>query len=228
MKADELKEILRQRGVSCEEKPFRMGFSCGVSKVRFSAFIRRAKWSLGGTKTELSEFVRSLGSGLRPAKPPLAPADTKKITTVEIFVVYGHDTEARDQLELMLRRMGMTPIILATLAAAGDTIIEKLESYIGQHGNAAYGCVLVTPDDEGYKVGESDKKKYRARQNVVLELGMVLARLGGKRVAILRKKTVEQPSDIDGLIYIPFDEKVEEIKLQLVKELQAAGFNPKL
>jgi predicted nucleotide-binding protein len=57
-------------------------------------------------------------------------------------------------------------------------------------------------------LGESDKKKYRARQNVVLELGMVLARLGRKRVAILRKKTVEQPSEIDGLIYMSFDEKV--------------------
>jgi predicted nucleotide-binding protein len=57
---------------------------------------------------------------------------------------------------------------------------------------------------------------------------MVLAKLGRKRVAILRKKTVEQPSDIDGLIYIPFEERVEEIKVRLIQELQAAGFNPKV
>jgi len=124
--------------------------------------------------------------------------------------------------------MEMNPIILANLPGAGDTIIEKLESYIGQHGKAGYACVLITPDDEGFKSGEADKKKYRARQNVVLELGMVLARLGRKRVAILQKQTVERPSDIDGLIYIPFKEKVEEISVQLIKELQAAGFAPKL
>jgi len=61
-----------------------------------------------------------------------------------------------------------------------------------------------------------------------LELGMVLAKLGRKRVAVLRKQTVEQPSDIDGLLYIPFAERVEEIKLDIIKELQAAGFKPRL
>lgn len=227
MKADELKEILRQQGVSCEEKAIQDGLQLRCEHGEIFSVYKTGKVVVGGAKTELSEIVRSLSSGARPVKPQSAAPEAKK-TTDEIFVVYGHDTDARDQLELMLRRMGMTPIILANLAAAGDTIIEKLESYIGQHGKAGYACVLVTPDDEGYKVGEFDKKKYRARQNVVLELGMVLARLGRKRVAILRKKTVEQPSDIDGLIYIPFDEKVEEIKLQLTKELQAAGFGPKL
>jgi predicted nucleotide-binding protein len=57
---------------------------------------------------------------------------------------------------------------------------------------------------------------------------MVLAKLGRKRVAILRKKTVEQPSDIDGLLYVPFEERLEEIKFAILKELQAAGFHPKL
>jgi len=178
---------------------------------------------VGGKRTALSSVVDGMIKDGGAAVADVAPKAQQ-----EIFIVYGHDTAARDDLELMLRRMGLNPIILANLPAAGDTIIEKLEDYIGQRGKAAYGCVLVTPDDEGYKVGEVDKKKYRARQNVVLELGMVLARLGRKRVAILRKKTVEQPSDIDGLIYIPFDEKVEEIKLKLIQELLAAGFTPKV
>ena len=73
-----------------------------------------------------------------------------------------------------------------------------------------------------------DSSATSARLNVVLELGMVLANLGRKRVAILRKKTVEQPSDIDGLIYIPFDEHIDEIKIKLYRELQAAGYKPKL
>lgn len=61
---------------------------------------------------------------------------------------------------------------------------------------------------------------------MVLELGMVLASLGRQRVAILYKQSVELPSDINGLIYIPFQEKVDEVKAQLFKELQAAGYNP--
>jgi predicted nucleotide-binding protein len=55
---------------------------------------------------------------------------------------------------------------------------------------------------------------------------MVLGKLGRRRVAIIHKQSVEQPSDIAGLIYIPFDERVEEVKPQLFRELQSAGFNP--
>jgi predicted nucleotide-binding protein len=59
---------------------------------------------------------------------------------------------------------------------------------------------------------------------VVLELGMFLVRLGRKRVAILHKGDLELPSDINGLIYIRFEKRVDEVKERLGAELQAAGF----
>ena len=71
-----------------------------------------------------------------------------------VFVVYGHDTAARDALELLLHKMGLEPIILQNLPAAGDTIIEKLESYLGEHANVGFACELLTPDDEGARCGE--------------------------------------------------------------------------
>ncbi len=73
-----------------------------------------------------------------------------------------------------------------------------------------------------------DSQKYRARQNVFLELGLVLSSLGRSRVAILNKQSVALPSDIAGLIYIPFQERVDEVKAALFKELQAAGTSPRL
>jgi predicted nucleotide-binding protein len=89
--------------------------------------------------------------------------------------------------------MGLEPIVLANLPTSGDTVIEKLEHYLKEHGNIGFACVLLTPDDEGHKSGKPEEKKYRARQNVILELGMVLARLGRQRVAILTKESVETP-----------------------------------
>ena len=59
---------------------------------------------------------------------------------------------------------------------------------------------------------------------MVLELGMFLAKLGRKRVAILHKGDVELPSDINGLLYVPFKERVDEIKERVAAELQEAGF----
>src|SRR5690606_32478565 len=109
----------------------------------------------------------------------------------------GHDTEARDQLELMLLRMNIKPVILGNMAPDGKTIIEALIAST----DVPYAVVLLTPDDEGHKAGDESRKAFRARQNVVLELGMFLAKLGRERVAILHKGNLELPSDIHGLIY---------------------------
>src|SRR5206468_2730877 len=109
------------------------------------------------------------------------------------FVVYGHDETCRTQLEAMLRRWGLEPLILDQLPTEGQTVIEKLEAAIAE---ADFGVVLATPDDEGHRANHPDEKAYRARQNVVLELGMLLANLGRQNVAILVKtqENMERPS----------------------------------
>ena len=129
--------------------------------------------------------------------PPGVPVGT---TWRPVFIVYGHDLSARNDLELILHRMKLWPVILANIPAAGDTIIGKLERYLGENGIVDFACVLLTPDDEGHAAGKAEEERYRARQSVILELGMVLARLGRRRVAILHKRSVELPSDISGLI----------------------------
>lgn len=141
----------------------------------------------------------------------------------KVFVVYGHDNNARTQLEAMLRRWDLEPLILDQLISSGQTIIEKLEEYTQQ---VNFGIVLATPDDVGYPRNDESKKQYRVRQNVILELGMLLARIGREKVAILLSQAddMEKPSDIDGLIYIPFKENVEETKLSLAKEMQNNGY----
>lgn len=141
----------------------------------------------------------------------------------KVFVVYGHDVNARTQLEAMLRRWELEPLILDQLVSAGQTIIEKLEEYTSQ---ANFGIVLATPDDIGYPKKDETKKRYRVRQNVVLELGMLLSKIGREKVAILlsQAEDMESPSDIQGLLYMPFKDNVEEAKLSLAKEMQNNGY----
>lgn len=142
----------------------------------------------------------------------------------KIFVVYGHDETATIQLEALLRRWDLDPIILDQQASSGQTIIEKLEEYSSDIG---YAIVLATPDDEGKAKTKTEKiLKSRVRQNVVLELGMFLAKLGRDKVAILLKESAnfEKPSDIHGLIYIPFQKKVDEVSVSLIRELTKQGY----
>ncbi len=54
---------------------------------------------------------------------------------------------------------------------------------------------------------------------------MVLGSLGRRRVAILHKASVELPSDVAGMIYIPFKERVDEVKMALYNELVNAGYD---
>jgi predicted nucleotide-binding protein len=141
-----------------------------------------------------------------------------------VFVVYGHDQPARVQLEAMLRRWDLEPLILDQLPSEGQTIIEKLENYADQVG---FAVVLATPDDEGHRADHQDEKSFRARQNVVLELGMLLSKLGRRKVAILLKQQerMERPSDIQGLIYIPFKDDVKDAGVLLAKEMPAQGYH---
>ena len=157
---------------------------------------------------DVAKLMAGLASGKTPGR--------------KVFVVYGHDEKALAQLEAMLRRWGLEPLILMRLPSEGQTVIEKLERY---QSGVDFAVVLATPDDEGHVAGEPDERAFRARQNVVLELGMLLARLGRRRVAILLKKQceMERPSDIQGLIYHSFNDTVEEAAQQLAKEMSKQG-----
>jgi len=161
----------------------------------------------------------ALGKPTRIAEKAAAYGAKRKV-----FVVYGHDQTGRTQLEAMLRRWGLEPLMLDQLPTEGQTVIEKLEAAIAE---ASFGVVLATPDDEGHRANHPDEKAYRARQNVVLELGMLLAKLGRQNVAILLKtqENMERPSDIQGLIYVPYkDDIAKEAGVSLAKTMAARGY----
>ena len=66
--------------------------------------------------------------------------------------------------------------------------------------------MLITPDDVGGLEGEADDERNpRPRQNVVFELGYFMGKLGRERASPLFKGEVENPSDIDGIVYIDMD-----------------------
>jgi predicted nucleotide-binding protein len=96
-------------------------------------------------------------------------------------------------------------------------VIEKFEAHAQP---AMFAVVLLTPDDEG-RVKGADDWNPRARQNVVLEHGYFIGRLGRSRVVALFRGNVELPSDLSGLIYKPVDDG-GAWKFELAKELRAA------
>jgi predicted nucleotide-binding protein len=122
--------------------------------------------------------------------------------------------------------LGLKPFVLANTGGDGLTLIEALEKEIGPvPGRCRFGIVLMTPDDMGYAKSDGpEKAEPRARQNVVLEMGMLISALGRSNVAILQKGYLDVPSDVNGIIYIGFNDHVKETVAKLVDRLNQAGF----
>lgn len=136
----------------------------------------------------------------------------------KIFIVHGHDDGARETVARFLERMGFEAIILHEQANQGRTVIEKVEA----HGDVSFAVVLLTPDDEGRVKG--GVLEPRARQNVLLELGYFIGRLGRDKVCALKRGQLEIPSDFAGVVWEPMDD-TGGWKQALGRELQAAGHN---
>ncbi|MEI6124509.1 MAG: nucleotide-binding protein [Bacteroidota bacterium] len=170
-----------------------------------------------------------------------APGSQKKAIRVEkeiketslsnekVFVVHGHDTELKNDVELFLRSINLEPIVLHRQLDEGLTIIEKFE----KHSDVKYAMILLTPDDIGYAIEENEKNEMdrllelRARQNVIFEFGFFVGKLSRKNVCCIYKEGVTLPSDLNGLIYKQVDKSIEEIGLFLMKELKNCGLKVK-
>ena len=138
----------------------------------------------------------------------------------KVFVIHGHDESARESVARFLERLKLKPVILHEQPNRGHTIIEKFEA----HADVGFAVVLLTPDDVGALAENKDELKPRARQNVILELGFFLGRLGRDRVCPFVKGDVETPSDYDGVVYTKMDD-ADGWKTKLIRELKVAGFD---
>lgn len=139
----------------------------------------------------------------------------------EIFIVHGRDDGTKETVARFVEQLGLKATILHEQPNEGRTIIEKLEDCADRAG---FAIVLLTPDDVGaLKDRIEDESKPRARQNVIFELGYFMGKLGRERVCPLFKGEIENPSDIDGVVYVPMND-TEGWKLKLCQEMKNAGF----
>ncbi len=143
----------------------------------------------------------------------------QSIYGTEVFIVHGHDDEAKETVARFVENFGIEATILHEQANRGQTIPEKFEEHASEAG---FAIILLTPDDVGASKDKIKNLKPRARQNVVLELGYFWGRLGRGRVCVLHKGGVELPSDMQGLLYVPMNSP-DEWQLPLAREMKQAG-----
>jgi len=165
--------------------------------------------------------------------PPKKVKMISKPHSKNIFIVHGRDDKPKLELARMLEKLGFNVIILSEQPDKGRTIIEKLEQETIDIG---YVFVILTPEDviADLQIPPPPPPfppfdfRYRARQNVILELGYFVGKIGRNRVCCLYKGDVELPSDIHGVLFKKFNVSVEECYKAILDELKAAGYEIKI
>lgn len=143
----------------------------------------------------------------------------------KVFIVHGHDKPMRETVKKYIKSLGIETIILSERATGNKTLLDKLRS---EAKNVDFAVVLYTPCDEGREANSNADLEYRARENVVLELGYFSALLEDKVAILFRKpqndnKKFDFPNDFRGIVYIDYHPRKKSWKESLKKEFEKAG-----
>jgi predicted nucleotide-binding protein len=150
-----------------------------------------------------------------------APARTR-----QVLLAHGRDERWKQAVEHLLEQ-------------AGEHEIRIVNQRSGEHGRLAdaledepstasrYAVVLLTADDVGGPRLESDSEPFfstRAHQEVVFQMGFLVAALSPGRVCVLYEDGVELPYDLEGVSHVRLD-LAGTWQPKLLLHLRRAGFD---
>lgn len=194
------------------------------TKLDFQPIHHNLK-QLGLSDKKLLEFTKE-SRKVRDSKPEkinetqIENKNKKKIKldNNKVFIVHGHDDRARLELSKIIKDdLNLEPIVIQEEPNVSiETIIAKFERLAKDCSSA---LILFTPDDNA-------NGKFRARQNVILELGYFLGKFQdteNRRIAIIKNGDIEIPSDISGVLYLEYQKNIKEIFYDLKKQFEAWG-----
>jgi predicted nucleotide-binding protein len=186
--------------------------------------LRREGFRIDGGKIIPITSSELIATAKNNASPQDEIENFKTVTTdmnsnkkSKVFLVHGRDDGAKDQVARYLEKLGIEVVILHERPNKGRTLITKFSE---ESSDVEFAVVLMTPDDKG-GLTTDPCDEFRARQNVVLELGFFLGKLGPQKVCALVSSGVKTPSDFDGVVYISHG-PATAWRTDLAKELREA------
>jgi predicted nucleotide-binding protein len=128
-----------------------------------------------------------------------------------VFIIHGHAPDWRIVERFINKKLNFKTIVLQETYRSGETIIEKLESLLEECDCAV---AIMSPDDKMID------GTFRARPNVIYEMGYCDGSMHRERLIVMKEKTVDIHSDLHGLVYIPYEDgHIESAFSQLAEGL---------
>jgi predicted nucleotide-binding protein len=173
----------------------------------------------------LAKNLADEARGTSPTKPDAHPDS--------VFVVHGHDEESRKLVCAFLEGLNIKPVVLSQTLGPAQSLLQK---FFQSSKETKFSIVILSADDLGASLvqydapGVGDKAlQFRARQNVILELGFFYGYLGWENVFVIYREprrvfpNFERPSDLDGAVFDAIDAE-GRWRETLKRKLAEAGF----
>lgn len=136
----------------------------------------------------------------------------KKEKSHRIFISHGRSDQWRNLQAYIEKDLEYQTLELAQQANLGRTILQKLYE---EAKKCSLAVIVMTGDDI------TNENEIRARENVMHEIGFFQGFYGLENVILLHESGVNIPSNIHGLVYIPFaKDAIESTFGSLYRELK--------
>ncbi len=112
-----------------------------------------------------------------------------------IFISHGKSKDWHSVQAFIEKDLKIETLELAQEPSKGRSVLQKL---VDESNNCSFAVIVMTGDDE--IKGDAP----RARENVMHEIGFFQGKFGLENVCILYEEGTNIPSNIHGLVYVPF------------------------
>lgn len=173
--------------------------------------------ALTGTfaRWQLERLVRTLDEAMeiRASSTPAPTSGAVVLQRRRVFLSHGRSQAWLEVQAYIEKDLAISTMELAQEASSGMTIIEKLET----GADACDAAVIVMTGDDTDSAGQA-----RARENVMHEIGYFHGKYGRRRVVLLHEEGVSVPTNLSGIVYVPFPKgMVSAATGTLARELKA-------
>jgi len=115
-----------------------------------------------------------------------------------VFLSHGHNDYYKDLVLKLINELNYKAITFEDKSIIGNSNLVNLESITQSCGS----CISILSKDD-----QTSEGSFRARQNVIHELGFCQGAFGKNKVLYLIEDDVEEPSNISGINGCHFNEK---------------------
>jgi predicted nucleotide-binding protein len=131
-----------------------------------------------------------------------------------VFIGHGRSPLWLRVKSFLEDEIGLSTVYFESESRTSESIVPILEEMLGQAG---FAVIVLTAEDV------TADGRLRARQNVIHETGLAQGKLGFSRVVILKQDGVEELTNLAGLQYISFKDRIEHAFYDLGKVLKHEG-----